>query len=415
MQPERNIGSRLKRAWNAFLDREALFPRYDPGRSYSSRPDRPRFSGGNQRSIVTAVYNRIALDVSSIDVRHVRLDTSGRYLEDMTSSLNECLSLQANKDQTGRELVADIVVSMLDEGSVAVVPVETTGDPMRGSSYEIHSLRTGRILEWKPSHVRVRLYDDRIGEPAELVLPKSMVAVVTNPFYSVVNEPNSTLQRLIRKTNLLDVVDEQSSAGKLDLIIQLPYSVKTPAKQEWAEKRRAAIEEQLAGSKYGIAYADSTERITQLNRPIENNLMKQVEYLTAMLYSQLGISQGVLDGTADDKTMQNYYARTIEPIVLAVVEEFRRKFLTKTARTQGQSIEFYRDPFRLIPVGEVAEIADKMIRNEIMTANEMRAVLGRRPSDDPRADQLLNPNISQSDAVQQRAMFDGEYEENQNG
>lgn len=415
MQAELRLGSRLKKAWNAFLDQEARLPRYDPGRAYTSRPDRPRFSGGNQRSVVTAVYSRIALDVSSIDIRHVMLDESGRYLKDVASSLNECLSLQANKDQTGRELVSDIVVSMLDEGAVAVVPVETSGDPMSGSAYKIHSLRTGRILEWRPDHVRVRLYDDRIGETAELVLPKSMVAIVTNPFYSVVNEPNSTLQRLIRKTNLLDVVDEQSSAGKLDLIIQLPYSVKTPAKQEWAEKRRAAIEEQLAGSKYGIAYADSTERITQLNRPIENNLMNQVEYLTAMLYSQLGISQGVLDGTADDKTMQNYYARTIEPIVLAIVEEFRRKFLTKTARTQGQSIEFYRDPFRLIPVGEVAEIADKMIRNEIMAANEMRAVLGRRPSDDPRADQLLNPNISQPDVAPQRAMPDGEYEESQNG
>lgn len=368
----------------------------DSGMSYSYRPDRPRLTRGNERSIVTSVYNRIALDTSAISIRHVRLDENDRYLEDIKSKLNECLTIEANIDQTSRAFIQDVVMSMLDEGCVAIVPVDTTFDPNVTSSYDILTMRTGKILEWRPQHVKVRLYNDRTGVKEEVVVPKSTVAIIENPLYSVMNEPNSTMQRLIRKLNLLDVVDEQSSSGKLDLIIQLPYVIKTEARRLQAENRRKDIENQLAGSKYGIAYTDGTERITQLNRSVENNLMKQIEYLTNLLYSQLGITQSVMDGTADEKTMLNYTNRTIEPIVSAIVDEMKRKFLTKTARSQQQSIKFFSDPFKLVPVNDLAEIADKFTRNEIMTSNEIRQIVGMKPSDDPRADELKNANINQS-------------------
>ena len=368
----------------------------DSGMSYSYRPDRPRLTRGNERSIVTSVYNRIALDTSAISIRHVRLDENDRYLEDIKSKLNECLTIEANIDQTSRAFIQDVVMSMLDEGCVAIVPVDTTFDPKVTSSYDILTMRTGKILEWRPQHVKVRLYNDRTGVKEEVVVPKSTVAIIENPLYSVMNEPNSTMQRLIRKLNLLDVVDEQSSSGKLDLIIQLPYVIKTEARRLQAENRRKDIENQLAGSKYGIAYTDGTERITQLNRSVENNLMKQIEYLTNLLYSQLGITQSVMDGTADEKTMLNYTNRTIEPIVSAIVDEMKRKFLTKTARSQQQSIKFFSDPFKLVPVNDLAEIADKFTRNEIMTSNEIRQIVGMKPSDDPRADELKNANINQS-------------------
>lgn len=368
----------------------------DSGTSHSYRPDRPRLTRGNEQSIVTSVYNRIALDTSAISIRHVRLDENDRYLEDIKSKLNECLTIEANIDQTSRAFIQDVVMSMLDEGCVAIVPVDTTFDPNVTSSYDILTMRTGKILEWRPQHVKVRLYNDRTGVKKEVVVPKSTVAIIENPLYSVMNEPNSTMQRLIRKLNLLDVVDEQSSSGKLDLIIQLPYVIKTEARRLQAENRRKDIENQLAGSKYGIAYTDGTERITQLNRSVENNLMKQIEYLTNLLYSQLGITQSVMDGTADEKTMLNYTNRTIEPIVSAIVDEMKRKFLTKTARSQQQSIKFFSDPFKLVPVNDLAEIADKFTRNEIMTSNEIRQIVGMKPSDDPRADELRNANINQS-------------------
>lgn len=389
------FGSRLKHAWNAFTNKDPTGPSGDSGAGFYYRPDRPRFTRGNERSIVTSVYNRIALDVASININHVRLDDNDRFTSIISSGLNECLTLNANIDQTGRGFIQDIVMSMLDEGSVAIVPVDTTFDPKITGSYDINSMRTGKILEWKPKDVKVRLYNDRTGQKEEIWLPKSMVGIIENPLYAVMNEPNSTMQRLIRKLNLLDAVDEQSGSGKLDLIIQLPYVIKTEARKQQAENRRKQIEDQLAGSKYGIAYADGTEKITQLNRPIENNLLKQVEYLTNMLYSQLGISQAVMEGTADEKQMLNYNNRTIEPIISAIVDEMKRKFLTKTARSQKQSIMFFRDPFKLVPVENVAEIADKFTRNEIMTSNEFRQVIGMKPSDDPKADQLRNANISE--------------------
>lgn len=392
---EVSIGARMKHAWNAFFNRDPTVYYRDIGSGYSYRPDRPRLSRGNERSIVTSVYNRIALDCASINIQHVRLDESERFVERVASKLNNCLTLSANTDQTGRAFIQDVVLSMLDEGCVAIVPVDTDLDPNITGSYDVETMRTGKILEWYPKHVKVRLYNERTGLKEDVMLPKNLVAIVENPLYAVINEPNSTMQRLIRKLNLLDVVDEQSSSGKLDLIIQLPYVIKTETRRQQAENRRMEIERQLAGSKYGIAYTDGTEHITQLNRSVENNLMKQIEYLTNMLYSQLGITQTILDGSADEKTMLNYYNRTIEPIISAIVDEMKRKFLTKTARSQRQSILFFRDPFKLVPVAELSEIADKFTRNEIMTSNEIRQVIGMRPSDDPKADELRNSNISE--------------------
>ena len=391
---EMTLGSRLRHAWNTFLSRDPLSYRYSFGPSYSYRPDRPIFSRGNERSIVTSVYNRIALDVSSMTIQHVRLDENDRFKEVIESGLNNCLNLEANIDQTGRAFVQDIVMSMLDEGCVAIVPVDTTFNPKETGSFDISTMRTGKILEWYPQHVKVRVYNDRKGEKEDILVPKSTVAIVENPFYSVMNEPNSTMQRLIRKLNLLDAIDEQSGSGKLNLIIQLPYVIKTAARRQQAEERRKDIEEQLSGSKYGVAYTDGTEHVVQLNRPVDNNLMSQIEYLTSMLYSQLGLTQGIMDGSADEKTMQNYYTRTIEPILSAIVDEMKRKFLTKTARSQKQSILFFRDPFKLVPVGEIAEISDKMTRNEIMTSNEIRQKIGMKPSTDPKADELRNSNLS---------------------
>lgn len=389
-----NFGSRLMHAWNAFTNRNPT-PSGDLGDSYYHRPDRIHFTRGNERSIVTSVYNRIAMDVASVEIKHVRLDENGRYTSSIDSGLNSCLNLEANIDQTGRAFIQDIVMSMLDEGCVAVVPVDTSIDPRISSSYDILSMRTAKIVQWYPQHVKLRLYDERSGQKKEITLPKSTVAIIENPLYAVINEPNSTMQRLIRKLSLLDVTDEQTASGKLDLIIQLPYIIKTQARREEAERRRKEIERQLAGSKYGIAYADGTEHITQLNRAVENNLMSQIQYLTELLYSQLGITQAVMDGTADEKTMLNYNNRSVEPIMSAIVDELKRKFLTKTARSQGQSIMMFRDPFRLVPVNNIAEIADKFTRNEIMTSNEIRQVIGMKPSDDPKADELVNSNISQ--------------------
>ena len=386
---------RIQRGWNAFRNRDPTIDFRDTGMAYYYRPDRPRFSRGNERSITTSVLNRIALDVSSIDIFHVRLDENGRFLSTVDSGLNNCLTLSANADQTGRAFKQDAVMSMLDEGCVALVPVDTSTDPNKTDSYEIETMRVGKIIQWRPQHVQIRLYNEQTGKKDEIWLPKRSVAIVENPLYAVMNEPNSTMQRLIKKLALLDVTDEHTASGKLDLIIQLPYVIKTEARRQQAETRRKDIEMQLAGSKYGIAYTDGTEHITQLNRSVENNLMKQVEYLTNQLYSQLGITQAILDGTADDKTMLNYYNRTIEPIISAIVDEMKRKFLTKTARTQRQSIQFFRDPFKLVPVNDIAEIADKFTRNEIMTSNEIRQIVGMRPSDDPKADELINSNISQ--------------------
>ena len=388
-----SFGSRLKHAWNAFTGTD--YTTYqDVGPGYSSRPDRIRLTRGNERSIITSVYNRIALDVAALNVQHIRLDENGRFLSVIQDGLNTCLTVEANIDQTARAFIQDIVVSMLDEGCVAIVPVDTTYDPSVTGSYDIQTMRVGKILDWYPQHVRVRLYNERTGAKENILVPKSTVAIVENPLYAVVNEPNSTMQRLIRKLNLLDVIDEQSGSGKLDLIIQLPYVIKTEARRQQAENRRKDIEAQLSDTKYGIAYADGTERITQLNRSVNNNLMSQIEYLTSMLYSQLGITQSILDGTADEKTMLNYNNRTIEPIISAIVDEMKRKFLTKTARSQSQSISFFRDPFKLVPVNDIAEIADKFTRNEIMTSNEIRQVIGMKPSDDPRADELRNKNLS---------------------
>lgn len=398
---ELSFGTRLQHAWNAFKNRDPTAYYRHVSNSYARRPDRVRLTRGNERSIVTAIYNRIALDVAAISIKHCKLDDNERYKETIKSGLNDCLSIEANIDQTGRAFIQDVVMSMLDEGCVAIVPVDTTLDPTITGSYDIQSMRTGKILEWYPAAVKVRVYNERKGEKEDIVLPKKVVSIIENPLYAVINEPNSTLQRLIRKLVLLDSIDEQSGSGKLDLIIQLPYIIKTEARRQQAENRRKDIEMQLSGSKYGIAYTDGTERITQLNRPVENNLMKQIEYLTSMLYSQLGITQTILDGTADEKTMLNYYSRSIEPIVSAIVDEMKRKFLTKTARTQNQTIMFFRDPFKLVPIDNIAEIADKFTRNEIMTSNEIRQIVGMKPSDDPKADQLVNSNIAQPNEGQQ--------------
>ncbi len=399
---EMSFGSRLKHAWNAFTGNIQMNYR-DLGMSYPYRADRPRMSRGNERSIVTSVYNRIALDVAALNVQHVRLDENGRFLSVIDDGLNNCLTLEANVDQTARSFIQDVVISMFDEGSVAIVPVDTTTDPNVSGSYDIQSLRVGQILDWYPQYIRTRVYNEQTGRKEDIVVPKSAVAIIENPLYAVINEPNSTMQRLIRKLNLLDVIDEQSGSGKLDLIIQLPYVIKTEARRQQAENRRKDIESQLSGSKYGIAYTDGTEHITQLNRSVNNNLMSQIEYLTSMLYSQLGITQSILDGTADEKTMLNYNNRTIEPIISAIVDEMKRKFLTKTARSQRQSISFFRDPFKLVPVNEIAEIADKFTRNEIMTSNEIRQVVGMKPSDDPRADELRNKNLSEPSGSDQQS------------
>lgn len=396
---ELTLTSRFKRAWNAFTNNrdpttEIQYPNVNLGVGYVHRPDRVRFSRGNERSIVTSIYNRVAMDVSSIGIKHCRIDKNGRYIEDIKSSLNECLTLEANIDQTARAFMQDVVMSMFDEGTVAIVPVDTSFDPTQSNTFDILSMRTGKILEWYPAHVKVRIYNDRTGQKEDIVLPKKSVAIVDNPLYAVINEPNSTMQRLIRKLNILDAIDEQSGSGKLDLIIQLPYVIKSEARQQQAEQRRKDIEEQLKGP-YGIAYTDGTEKITQLNRPVENNLMKQIEYLTNQLYSQIGMSVSVLDGTADEKAMLNYNNRIIEPIVSAIVDAMKRRFLSKTARTQGQTIMFFRDPFKLVPVENIAEIADKFTRNEILTSNEIRQIIGMKPSNDPKADQLVNSNIAQ--------------------
>ena len=415
-----SFGSRLMHAWNAFTNKD---PTNGPGYvslgvgSYSNRrPYRTQFTRGNERSIVTSVYNRIALDVASINVNHVRLDENDRFSEVIKSSLNECLTLEANIDQTGRAFIQDVVISMLDEGCVAIVPVDTTTDPTITGSFDINSMRTAKIVEWYPRHVKVNVYNDRTGEKEDIVLPKNSVAIVENPLYAVINEPNSTMQRLIRKLNLLDTIDNRTGSDKLDLIIQLPYVVKSELQKKRADDRIDDITTQLSKSDYGIAYIDGTEKVTQLNRPVENNLLKQVEYLTAMLYSQLGITQGILEGTADEQTMLNYTTRTIEPIISAITDEMKRKFLTKTARTQGQSIMFFRDPFKLVPVNNIAEIADKFTRNEIATSNEMRQAIGWKPSDDPKADELRNANISEPAQDSNSKQLPPEQEgSNQNG
>ena len=392
---ELSIGSRFKNAWNAFSNKNPTSSNNGYG-GYYYRPDRIRLTTRNERSIITSVFNRIAIDVAAIDINHCQLDEDGRFQSIISSSLNECLTVEANLDQTGRNLIQDAVMSMFDEGCVAIVPVDTTFNPKDTNSYDILSLRVGKIITWYPTQVRVEVYNERKGLKEEVTLDKSDVAIIENPLYAIMNEPNSTLQRLIRKLVLLDSIDEQSGSGKLDLIIQLQYIVKSPARKAQAEQRRTDIEKQLSGSKYGIAYTDGTEKITQLNRPVENNLMKQIEYLTSMLYSQLGITQAVLDGTADEKTMLNYYSRTVEPIVSSITGEMIRKFITKKARTQGKTILFFRDPFKLVPVNQIAEIADKLTRNEILTSNEIRQVIGRKPSDDPKADMLINSNLNQS-------------------
>lgn len=395
---ETNFLTRLRNAWNVFLNREEKpeLRRIDYGPSFYTRPDRVKLSTAAEQTILNSVLNRIAMDVASVAIRHVRLDDNGRYLEDVDSGLNYCLSTEANIDQTGRAFLQDVVSTMLDKGVVAIVPVDTSIDPEKSGSYNIETMRAGTVIEWRPQHVKVQLYNDRTGKKQELVLPKRTVALIENPFYAVMNAPNSTLQRLVRKLRLLDIVDDRNSSGKLDLIIQLPYVIKTEARQKQAETRRKDIEDQLVGSKYGIAYTDGTEHITQLNRPAENNLLSQIESLTSMLYSQLGITQSILDGTADEKTMLNYNNRMIEPISSAIADEIKRKFLTKTARTQKQSIVFFRDPFRLVPVNDIAEIADKFTRNEILTSNEVRQIIGMKPSKDPKADELRNKNLSQS-------------------
>lgn len=390
--------TRFKNAWNAFTGRDPTNRFLDNNwyGGYSYRPDRSRMNYGNERSIISSIYNRISIDCSSITIQHIRTDENDRYLETIQSKLNNCLTLDANLDQTGRALVQDIVLSMFDEGCVAVVPTDTIGNPRLTDSYDILTMRTGKILEWYPYYVKLEVYNENTGQKQQIVMNKKDVAIIENPLYAVMNEPNSTLRRLIRKLNLLDAVDEQSSAGKLDLIIQLPYTIRTESRKKQAEERRRNIEDQLAGSKYGIAYADATEHITQLNRPVENNLMNQIQYLTSMLYSQLGLTENIFNGTADEQTMLNYYNTTIEPIMSAITDEFKRKFLTKTARSQHQSINYFRDPFKLVPINNIAEIADKFTRNEILTSNEIRGIIGFKPSKDPKADQLINSNLNQS-------------------
>ena len=416
---ETSFGSRIRHAWNAFTGNRDPTPRYYSSTSYSHRPDRPRFSRGNERSIITAVYNRMAVDGASIDIRHVQLDENGRYKNELKTGLNHCLTLSANIDQTGRSLRQDAIMTMLDKGCCAIVLVDTTDDPSITESYDVHSMRIGEVVEWYPQDVKVRLYNEKTGNREDVVLPKRIVAIPENPFYSVCNESNSTVQRLVRKLVLLDAIDEQSGSGKLDLIIQLPYVIKTDARRKQAEDRRADIERQLKGSQYGIAYTDGTERITQLNRPVENNLLKQIEYLTNLMYSQLGITQSIMDGTADTKTMVNYDNRTIEPIVSAIVDSMKRTFIGKTARSQGKSIMFFRDPFKLVPAGEMAEIADKLTRNRVLTSNEVRQQMGYKPADDPDADKLINSNIRQPSQtptpVKQEPVNSEEGGENQNG
>lgn len=394
---EISIRSRLKHGWNAFVaNRDPTYRNWDYGASYSQRPDRVRYTKGNERSIVTSVINRIALDAATIAIEHVKLDEDNRYIETLDTTLNRCFTLEANIDQTARAFWHDVYASLLDEGSIAIVPVDVDRNPENLNEFDILSVRTGKVTEWWPDRVRVKLYNERTGEHEEVILPKKMVTLLENPFYSIMNETNSTGQRLIRKLNLLDRVDEQSGSGKLDLIIQLPYVIKSDARRQQAEQRRKDIEMQLSNSKYGIAYTDGTERITQLNRSLENNLLKQIEYLRDMYYSQLGMTQSILDGTADEKTMANYYSRIIEPLVSTVVDEMKRKFLTDDARAQKQSICFFRDPFKLMPVEALAETADKLTRNEIVSKNEIRQKIGMKPSKDPKADQLINSNIAQS-------------------
>ena len=390
--------TRIKHAWDVFIDRDRNPMRdYDQGPIDYTRPDRVKLNVNSERTVVNAILNRISIDVAAININHVRLDDNNRFVDVIKSGLNECLTIEANIDQTGRAFIQDIVMSVLDEGCIAVVPTETSFNPRVTNSYDINSMRVGKIIEWRPEHVKVNLYNQHTGRKEDVLLPKKQVAIIENPLYSVMNEKNSTLQRLLRKMRLLDMVDEQSGAGKLDLIIQLPYIIKSEQRKAQAEARRADIERQLKDSKYGIAYTDGTEKVTQLNRSVENNLLKQVESLTELLYSQLGITQEILNGTANDATMTNYYSRTIEPIISAICDEFKRKFLTKTARTQNQSIMFFRDPFKLVPVQQIADIADKFTRNEIMTSNEIRQIVGMRLSADPNADQLRNKNINQSE------------------
>ena len=400
----------IKHAWGLFTNTNNKNPTVKPeGSSYTISPTRPRFTRGNERTIVTSVYNRIAIDASNIDIMHVRLDDEGRFKEPIKSNLNNCLTVEANIDQTSRAFMLDVVISLLDEGCVAVVPVKTTLNPNNTESYDIDELRTGRIMEWFPKHVLVRLYNDETGMYQDVTLPKSQVAIIENPLYTIMNEPNSTMQRLIHKLSLLDIIDEESSSGKMDLIIQLPYIIKNDTKRSQAEERRKQIEDQLRGSRYGVAYIDGTEKVTQLNRSVENNILKQVEYLTNLLYSQLGLTQTIMDGTADENAMNNYYNRTVEPVVSAIIDEFHRKFLTKTARTQGQAIMFFRDPFKLMSVTSIADTADKFTRNELLSSNEFRQIIGRKPSTDPKADMLLNKNISHAPEE-----MDGYDKKNQN-
>ena len=391
------LGERLMHAWNAFRNKD---PSYGIGKygeaSYSVRPDRTLMTRGNEKSIVTALYNRISIDISAMDIKHVKLDDQDRYLSDIDSFFNECLTVSANLDQTGRAFIQDLVLSLFDEGCVAVVPIETTLNPRVSNTFDIKNLRVGRIIEWRPSEVKINVYNEETGQKEDIVMPKKSVAIIENPFYTVMNERNSVVQRLVHKLNLLDVIDEQTGAGKLDLIIQLPYVIKTEARKMQAEMRRKEIETQLANSKYGIAYTDGTEKVTQLNRSLENNLMTQVEYLTKLMYSQLGIDETILLGTANDQTLLNYQNNVLEPVIAAICNEFTRKFLTKTARTQGQCVKFFFDPFKILPTSQIAEIADKMTRNEIMTSNEIRQLIGLKPSDDPAADELRNKNLNQS-------------------
>ena len=404
------LTSRLKNAWNAFRNRDPTMFYREPGMSYTYRPDRVRFSRGNEKSIVTSVYNRIAMDVAAIDIKHCRVDSNGRFIEEINSDLNNCLTLEANIDQTSRAFKQDLVMSMFDEGAVAIVPIETKGDPTISSSFDVRSMRVGKVIEWFPRSVKVEVYNDQTGKKEPLIMPKRSVAIVENPFYTVMNEPNSTMKRLVRKLNLLDAIDEQSGSGKLDLIIQLPYAVKGELKQQQADKRRNDIVDQLKGP-YGIAYIDGTEKVTQLNRPIENNLMKQIEYLTNMFYSQMGSTPSVMDGTADERTMLNYNTRTVEAIVAAIVDAMKRSFISKTARSQGQTIMAFRDPFKLVPANNIAELADKFTRNEILTSNEIRQLIGFKPSNDPKADQLVNSNISQPNGTSenQGSVYEDEY------
>lgn len=400
------FSDRLKHAWNAFMNRDP--PVYNLGSSNYTRPDRMRYTKGNERTIITSICTRIAMDCASVSIQHVRLDSNNRFIETIDDGLNNCLTVEANKDQTGRAFIQDIIQTMFDEGCAAIVPVDTSLNPKVSSTYDIRSMRVGKILEWYPDNVKVRLYNDRTGLKEDIILPKKFIGIVENPLYSIMNEPNSMMQRLIRKLSLLDQIDEQSSSGKLDLIIQLPYTLKSPERRKQAEDRRRDIERQLSNTKYGIAYTDATEHITQLNRSLENNLLKQIEYLTPLVYSQLGITTQILEGTADEKAMLNYNNRIIEPIISTIVNEMRRKFLTKTARAQRQSIIFFSDPFKLVPVSQLADIADKFTRNEIMSSNEIRQIVGMKPVNDPQADELRNKNINATDGQEFATTTDGE-------